>query len=119
MKSWDDLHKLWWTCVKERNIIFTQEVEWKRCEPGYGEHERNTRLSMVKKTQKAIKHVLTERYYAYRDARVLAENDPEVDLSGSGVPYTPKVDEEFENKSVMQQVADEDEKKRKSARRYG
>lgn len=119
MKSWDDLHRLWWVCVKERNIIFTQEIEWKRAEPGYGEFERNERLKEVKATQRAIKHVLTERYYAYREARELAESDLEVDLSGQGVPYTPKVDEEFERKSVMEQVAIEDEVKRKSLRRYG
>lgn len=29
---------------------------------------------------KAIKHALTERYYAFEDARRVAVNDPEVDL---------------------------------------
>lgn len=39
---------------------------------------------------KAIKHTLTERYYAWEDARELAEKDPEIDLSGEGNPYTPR-----------------------------
>jgi large subunit ribosomal protein L47 len=38
---------------------------------------------------KAIKHTLTERYYAWEDARQLAETDPEVDLSNVHEPYTP------------------------------
>lgn len=42
-KSWDDLHKLWWRCVKERNIIFTQALERQRLDPGYGEYEAKGR----------------------------------------------------------------------------
>lgn len=39
---------------------------------------------------KAIKHCLTERYYAWEGARKLAETDPEVDFSGEGPAYTPE-----------------------------
>lgn len=38
---------------------------------------------------RAIKHTLTERFYVWEDAVKLAEDDPEVDLSGEGNPYTP------------------------------
>jgi large subunit ribosomal protein L47 len=38
---------------------------------------------------RAIKHVLTERFYLWEDAAKLAKDDPEVDLSGEGNPYTP------------------------------
>ena len=34
----------------------------------------------IRRTQKAIKTALTERWYAWEDARVIAERDPEVDL---------------------------------------
>lgn len=44
--------------------------------------------TQVRKTQAAIKHALTERFYAWEDARKLAEQDPEVNLSGSGSAYT-------------------------------
>jgi large subunit ribosomal protein L47 len=33
--------------------------------------------------------VLTERYYSWRDAEVIAKDDPEVDLSGDGPAYNP------------------------------
>lgn len=42
----------------------------------------------VRKTQAAIKHTLTERFYAWEDARKLAQQDPEINLSGGPV-YTP------------------------------
>ena len=42
-KSWDDLHKLWWTCVKERNVIATQAFERERVKAGYGADEAEKR----------------------------------------------------------------------------
>jgi large subunit ribosomal protein L47 len=48
----------------------------------------------VQKTMKAIKHALTERYYAWEDARILAEDDPEIEMSSETNPnvyaYTPR-----------------------------
>jgi large subunit ribosomal protein L47 len=38
---------------------------------------------------RAIKHVLTERFYTWEDAVKLAENDPEVNLTGDGPAFTP------------------------------
>lgn len=73
----------------ERNIIATQRKERERLDPGYGEYEANEREAEVIATQKRIRHVLTERYYAWSEARELAETDPEVDLSGRGPAYSP------------------------------
>lgn len=42
----------------------------------------------------SIKHTLTERWYAWEDARKVAANDPEVNLDATerGVPtYAPQV----------------------------
>lgn len=76
-------------CVKERNRLATQRKERERLEPGYGEYEAEEREKEVKQTQRAIKHVLTERYYAWTEAREIGAKDPEVDLSGEGIAYTP------------------------------
>ncbi|EWC44107.1 mitochondrial 54S ribosomal protein L4 [Drechslerella stenobrocha 248] len=89
-KSWEDLHKLWWICVKERNIMATQQLERERMKPGYGESEAQSRNRLVRNTQRAIKHALTERYYAWQEALKAAESDPEIDLSGQGPAYVPK-----------------------------
>lgn len=43
----------------------------------------------VRKTQAGIKHVLTERFYAWEDAQLLARLDPEINLSGRGPVYVP------------------------------
>ncbi|KAL9601461.1 MAG: hypothetical protein Q9219_002527 [cf. Caloplaca sp. 3 TL-2023] len=80
-KSWEDLHSLWWVCCKERNILATQEYERSRLKAGYGDAEIMERVRAVRQTQKAIKHALTERYYAFEEARRIAVIDPEVDLS--------------------------------------
>lgn len=47
-KDWDDLHRLWWRCVKEQNRIETSEHERQRVVPkGYGQHEYESRLKEV------------------------------------------------------------------------
>ncbi|KAK1594382.1 mitochondrial 39-S ribosomal protein L47 (MRP-L47)-domain-containing protein [Colletotrichum navitas] len=88
-KSWEDLHTLWYVCLKERNRISTTSRERERRKLGFGAYEANERDETVVTTMKAIKHVLTERFYVWEDARKLAEEDPEVDLSGEGEAYMP------------------------------
>ncbi|QKX60619.1 uncharacterized protein TRUGW13939_07765 [Talaromyces rugulosus] len=89
-KSWDDLHCLWWVCAKERNRLATSDLERDRLKAGYGEAESVERARAIVTTQKSIKHVLRERWYAWEDARELLEThtdtilnhtDPEVPTS--------------------------------------
>ncbi|KAL1835813.1 hypothetical protein VTJ49DRAFT_6034 [Mycothermus thermophilus] len=89
-KSWDDLHRLWWVCVKERNRIATANFERENQKLGFGEAEAKERDKEVLKTMRAIKHVLTERFYLWEDAVELAKKDPEVNLTGEGPAFTPK-----------------------------
>ncbi|KAL8954669.1 MAG: hypothetical protein Q9183_006990, partial [Haloplaca sp. 2 TL-2023] len=90
-KSWEDLHSLWWICCKERNLLATQKYERDRIKAGYGEAEILDRDRVVRLTQKAIKHALTERYYAFEEARRVAVADPEVNLDAEPgtQAYTP------------------------------
>ncbi|KAI1496556.1 mitochondrial 39-S ribosomal protein L47 (MRP-L47)-domain-containing protein [Biscogniauxia marginata] len=89
-KSWDDLHKLWWVCVKEQNRIATARKEATRMRLNDGQEEIAYRLGEVRKTMQAIKHALTERFYLWEDARKLAETDDEIDLANTKQPYTPR-----------------------------
>ncbi|KAK2881773.1 54S ribosomal protein L4 mitochondrial [Arthroderma sp. PD_2] len=70
-KSWDDLHCLWWVCVKERNRIATSNYERDRLKAGYGEYEAANRDKTIIATQSCIKHVLRERWNAWSEAREL------------------------------------------------
>lgn len=59
---------------------------------------------------RAIKHALTERYYSWRDAEVIAQSDPELNLTGKGPVYTPSFVEEedvFEEEEVPEEVPEE------------
>lgn len=47
-KSWDDLHKLWWVCVKERNRIATASRERTRLKFKTGEEESKARMRVVR-----------------------------------------------------------------------
>lgn len=89
-KTWEDLHKLWWVCVKEQNRLGTARKERKRLRLPNGTEEGATRLGEVRRTMNAIRHTLTERWYLWEDARKLAEKDPEIDLDNPQHPFTPK-----------------------------
>lgn len=81
-KSWEDLHALWWVCAKDKNMILTQETERQRLGAGYGQHEATNRYRVVSVTQRAIKHVLTERWYAWQNALKETKNNPSLLESG-------------------------------------
>ncbi|KAI0458722.1 mitochondrial 39-S ribosomal protein L47 (MRP-L47)-domain-containing protein [Xylaria acuta] len=89
-KGWEDLHKLWWVCVKEQNRLVTARKERSRLGLANGIDEGAERLAEVRKTMRSIKHALTERWYLWEDARRLAETDPEIDLSNVRSPFTPR-----------------------------
>ncbi|KAI9883725.1 MAG: 54S ribosomal protein L4 mitochondrial [Watsoniomyces obsoletus] len=109
-KSWEDLHSLWWVCVKERNRIATEAFERSRLKAGYGENEARVRDKAIRGTQRSIKHALTERFYAWEEARKLARNDPEINLSGEGPALNPQLfeddatGEEFEIDGTQEQT---------------
>ncbi|KAI0132318.1 54S ribosomal protein L4, mitochondrial [Xylariales sp. AK1849] len=107
-KSWGDLHRLWWVCVKERNRVATASRERKRLGFQTGKEQSAERMKMVSKTMKAIRHALTERYYTWEDARTLAATDPEVDLSSQANPYTPHdfLEEEMADSEVYETEAE-------------
>ncbi|KAI1755222.1 mitochondrial 39-S ribosomal protein L47 (MRP-L47)-domain-containing protein [Xylaria castorea] len=89
-KSWEDLHKLWWVCIKEQNRLVTARKERSRLGFYNGLDECTDRLREVRTTMKSIKHTLIERWYLWEDARKLAQTDPEIDLSNVQSPFMPK-----------------------------
>ncbi|KAI8960032.1 MRP-L47-domain-containing protein [Daldinia sp. FL1419] len=105
-KSWEDLHKLWWVCVKEQNRIATARKEKIRLKLRDGAQITEERSQQVRKTMKSIKHALTERYYVWEDARQLAETDPEIDLTNTNRPYTPS---SYLDEEIKEEVAAEEQ----------
>jgi large subunit ribosomal protein L47 len=47
MKSFEELHVLWWQCLKEQNRIVTENITRKILKAGYGRGESTERLKEV------------------------------------------------------------------------
>ncbi|KAI8808479.1 mitochondrial 39-S ribosomal protein L47 (MRP-L47)-domain-containing protein, partial [Cladochytrium replicatum] len=72
LKSFDDLHKLWWVCLKERNRLFSQQGEAKRFQFMF---PKKAHLNEIRKTMRRIKLVVWERKIAYFQAKEIYEKE--------------------------------------------
>jgi len=72
-KSYEDLHKLWWVCLKEKNALLTDRLYFTQVGV---EMPDASRVRKVRKTMARIKRVLSERRQAV--SRVLAEGTADV-----------------------------------------
>lgn len=70
LKSWDDLHKLWYVLLKEKNMLMTQRQMLHTQNLRFPNPER---LPKVRKSMCRLKHVLTERAIEEPDPRRSAE----------------------------------------------
>ncbi|KAG5019806.1 39S ribosomal protein L47, mitochondrial [Glycine soja] len=70
LKSWDDLHKLWYVLLKEKNMLMTQRQMLNAQNLRFPNPER---IPKVRKSMCRIKHVLTERAIEEPDPRRSAE----------------------------------------------
>ncbi|KAM7491608.1 hypothetical protein LguiA_034529 [Lonicera macranthoides] len=70
LKSWDDLHKLWYVLMKEKNMLMTQRQMLHAQNLQFPNPER---IPKVRKSMCRIKHVLTERAIEDPDPRRCAE----------------------------------------------
>jgi len=79
-KSFNDLHRLWWTLYKERNVLLTESARARRNGMRLKYPQRK---AAVRKSMGRIKQVLAERRKIYREQPV-PELPPEDDDAGEG-----------------------------------
>lgn len=70
LKSWDDLHKLWFVLLKERQMLKSEELRYRAMGEKMASPER---YRHVKKSMTRIKFVLTERALVEKDPAVREE----------------------------------------------
>ena len=83
LKSFDDLHKLWYVLLKEKNALLTEYYD---CQARNVSMPHPERLDKVKLSMKRLKGVLTERKLEYEKLN----SKPEA--LESRIPDTPKME---------------------------
>ncbi|KIK52047.1 hypothetical protein GYMLUDRAFT_208245 [Collybiopsis luxurians FD-317 M1] len=73
LKSFEDLHVLWYILLRERNLLATQQEEVRRLGALRLLQIFNRRTRMCRKSMARIKYVMNERRLAYEGAVKLAE----------------------------------------------
>jgi large subunit ribosomal protein L47 len=87
LKSYDDLHRLWFILLRERNVLLT-EKEWCRSHGRHWVHGQSN-LAKVKKSMARVKCVVGERTRAYKAKRgleMLAEAQATAAAAGDPIP---------------------------------
>ncbi|KIX02638.1 uncharacterized protein Z518_08580 [Rhinocladiella mackenziei CBS 650.93] len=79
-KSFEDLHALYWVCIKEQNRTLTREKERQRVRAGYGAAESEDRVETIRKTMYLIREVLADRQMSYEEAHVMIKQRPIRDI---------------------------------------
>ncbi|KAJ3047900.1 39S ribosomal protein L47, mitochondrial [Rhizophlyctis rosea] len=83
IKSFDDLHKLWWVCLKEVNKLKSQQKEAGRYKVLFPHDQR---LQQTRQTMSKIKLVLWERRIAYFQAQhLLRREEKTAELRAEGL----------------------------------
>lgn len=67
-KCFDDLHSLWYTCLKERNVL-AREIQVLQAEIDQPDQQFMAASDRVRDTMWRIRHVLSERAHAQENAR--------------------------------------------------
>ena len=122
-KSYEDLHKLWWVCLKEKNMLLTDRLYYGQVGV---EMPDAARYSKVRRTMAGIKHVLGERSRAIGsefDARDLRpEPLPElqgepVELKKFGRKLTVPSDHPYAQRPTQAEIKDHQRRQRYWGRR--
>jgi len=103
-KSFEDLHKLWFVLVKERNLLVTEQMRWKVQPELIKEFAVNIRLKKVRKSMARIQGLLNLRKHEYHRYLALKEMK---ELKDKGEPI-PK---EMRKKYVIPRDLSEDQKR--------
>lgn len=76
-KSFEDLHSLWYTCLKERNILARENHLLKNAVGGQQDYYENV-AEKVRTTMWRIRHVLSERDWSFRIAEENLDSQKEL-----------------------------------------
>ncbi|KAF8627385.1 hypothetical protein AX17_006200 [Amanita inopinata Kibby_2008] len=101
LKSFEDLHTLWYVVLRERNLLATQKEEARRMGVSdTGLQVSAERVHQCRKTMARIKAVLNERRLAYEGAMKLIEEQKQKDEDEIVLQYQREQHEE-ERKRIL------------------
>lgn len=75
-KSFEDLHSLWYSCLKERNVL-AREIQALHAETQQPDQQFSSASDKVRETMWRIRHVLSERHHAQEIAKESLDSNKE------------------------------------------
>ncbi|OMJ25541.1 54S ribosomal protein L4, mitochondrial [Smittium culicis] len=82
-KSWEDLQKLWFVLLKERNLLATQKAEALRFRINAQFFSNTSRIVKCKQSMARIKSVLNERRLAYEKSIRISKHNRYLEFKNS------------------------------------
>lgn len=102
LKSNEDLHKLWFVCVKEKNLVLADELAMEQNASYVRKAGKIRRIEKLEQTMSRILHVIAEREKIRKDYRAQLEQEyidkkrAELAVAVSkGPAETPKITQEM------------------------
>ncbi|ODQ79404.1 hypothetical protein BABINDRAFT_22351, partial [Babjeviella inositovora NRRL Y-12698] len=98
-KSFDDLHSLWYICLRERNVL-AREIQIGRAD-GHSYNHLISQSDKIRESMWKIRHVLSERHHAFEAGKEGFAAEQDVYLAEFSAEYVQSASQNLEAETKL------------------